>query len=505
MSIKILQGEIEKARGIHYEYDIDSTPIGEGGMGVVYRGVCVNEHTGVRTEVAIKALHEDLPDEVYARAEREASIQLRHDNLVEMLGLISVLETNRWGDAIYHHYVISEFLHGIELSDVLKGNLDGETRIKNEFACRLSQEYQINREKTSVFIIRSILSGVMALHDKGFIHRDIDPSNIMVTEDGCIKLIDFGIAKDLKSLGSTDKMRTATGKFIGKAEYASPELVLGDVMNHNYTTDVYALGILLYQLLVGQLPFLGSQYEVLQKQLKQKLPVKNIKNSALAKVVKKATEKRQGDRFGSIPEFRVALDAALSSRMNNWNSYGKYAAILVGVGVLATIAWSSIQKEENPIHVPTPHERYIKALALLDSNIEDSARVGFGMMRILADEGYDSAQIEVGITYFAGAQKGVIPERRKKLGFTNNNITPMELDSTIHYLSAASKTVNLTPEVHYILGSAYYSKDNKNIEPVIKSFSMALDSLKAGQKASHGYDSQRLQEVLDFNINQLKK
>lgn len=505
MRIKILQGDTEKLQGIHYEYDIDSSPIGEGGMGVVYRGVRVNEHTGVRTEVAIKALHEDLPDEVYARAEREASIQLRHDNLVEMLGLISLLETNRWGEAVYHHFIISEFLHGIELSDVLKGNLDGETRIKNEFACRLFQEYKINREKTAVYIIRNILSGVMALHDKGFIHRDIDPSNIMVTENGCIKLIDFGIAKDLKSLGSTDKMRTATGKFIGKAEYASPELVLGDVKNHNYTTDIYALGILLYQLLVGQLPFSGSQYEVLQKQLKQKVPIKNIKNKALSKVVKKATEKRQGDRYGSIPEFRVALDIASSSNSSIINNYRKYAAVLVGIVVVGTLLLLYLGKEDEPLPVPTPHDRYVEALAMLDAKDEQSARIGFGSMKELANEGYDSAQIEVGITYFAGSQSDVIKNRRNRLGFTNTAITSVELDSTIHYLSFASKTLVLPPEVHYILGSAYYSKDNQNLDPVIRSFSIALDSLKAGRKASHGYDSQRLQEVLDFNINQLKK
>ena len=100
MLIKRLQGQLEKRNGYYYEYDAESTPLGEGGMGVVYRGFRVDQNTGLRTEVAIKALHDDLPEEVYARAEREASIQLRHDNLVEMLGLISVFETNRWGESI---------------------------------------------------------------------------------------------------------------------------------------------------------------------------------------------------------------------------------------------------------------------------------------------------------------------------------------------------------------------------------------------------------------------
>ena len=249
MQIKKLQGSLEKSKGIYYEYDAESTPVGEGGMGVVYRGFCVDENTGVRKEVAIKALHVGLPEEVYARAEREASIQLRHDNLVEMLGLISVFEGNRWGESVYHHYVISEFLHGVELSDLLVGDFSGIEGGDDKFARELYGNYIKDREATSIYIIKSILSGVLALHDKGYIHRDIDPSNIMVTSDGCIKLIDFGIAKNLKTLGSNDKLMTAAGKFIGKAEYASPELVLGDVRNQNYTTDIYALGILFFELI----------------------------------------------------------------------------------------------------------------------------------------------------------------------------------------------------------------------------------------------------------------
>lgn len=97
MRIKIIQGDEERRRGIHYELDLDSKPIGEGGMGVVYRGVRVDERNGLRTDVAIKVLHEDRPAEVYARAEREASIQIKHTNLVEMFGLIIEIETNRFG------------------------------------------------------------------------------------------------------------------------------------------------------------------------------------------------------------------------------------------------------------------------------------------------------------------------------------------------------------------------------------------------------------------------
>ena len=116
------------------------------------------------------------------------------------------------------------------------------------------------------------------MHDAGYIHRDIDPTNIMLTNDVRIKIIDLGIAKKVNDLGSTDKAMTVSGIFIGKPEYAAPELVLGDIKHQNATTDIYAVGILLYQCIVGQVPFKGPHHEVLEMQLRKKLPLHNIKN-----------------------------------------------------------------------------------------------------------------------------------------------------------------------------------------------------------------------------------
>lgn len=496
MLIKKLQGQLEKNKGIYYEYDAESTPLGEGGMGVVYRGFRVDQNTGLRTEVAIKALHDDLPEEVYARAEREASIQLRHDNLVEMLGLISVFESNRWGESIYHHYVISEFLHGIELSDLLVGRLDKIKDGDDRFARELYNNYIKDKEGTSIYIIKNILSGVLALHDKGYIHRDIDPSNIMVTSDGHIKLIDFGIAKNLKALGSNDKLMTAAGKFIGKAEYASPELVLGDVRSQNYTTDIYALGILFYRLLVGRLPFNGSQYEVLQDQLKNKVPVGNIENKALSNVIKKATEKIQSHRYSSIAEFRVAIDAAENYRPGFWEKYGKYAlicfvALFIGVGV-----WFCMKP-----HPSTPTDKFEYALNLLDSHIADSVRVGYSEMKTLADNGNDKARIEVGITNFANKNNKIISQRRSLLE-KNNEINTSELNTTISYLSSIKDESVITPEVYYILGGAYYYQGNK--ENALRYFEKALALLNLNNDAAHGYNNSTLKENLENNISALK-
>ncbi len=517
MQIKKIQGPLEKQKGIHYEYDADSTPIGEGGMGVVYRGIRIDENTGQRTEVAIKALHDDLPEEVYARAEREASIQLRHDNLVEMLGLISVYETTQWGETTYHHYVISEFLHGIELSDLLIGKLDNKFNEDNTYARNLYNSYLKDRKNTSIKIIKKILSGVLALHDKGYIHRDIDPSNIMVTNDGHIKLIDFGIAKNLRALSSNDKLRTATGKFIGKAEYAPPELVLGDVKNQNYTTDIYALGILLYRLLVGELPFNGSQYEVLQQQLKNKVPVKNIENIALAKVVKKATEKIQGHRYSSIAEFRVAIDKAENEENSFWDIYGKYIIILIAliVSTFGVYQYINYLKEKEKYKdadteivapspsVPNEHQQFINALSLLDSNNPDSVKVGFKQMEQLANAGYESAKVEIGITYLPEPGSSVLERRRKYLNF-NNRYSP---DKVIEYLSSVENEAVFTPDVYFILGHAYTYKEGEtgDYSSTKKCFKKALELINSGTMVSHGYDADDMAPKLRYNIDIIEK
>ena len=292
MNIIRLQGDAEKRSGIYYEYDVDATPLGEGGMGRVFKGFRVVERTGERIPVAIKAIYNNIPERVVERARREANIQLDNDNLIRMYGFVETISHYEGGTKCkVHYHVIMELLVGVTLEDIMNGVTSNQNGMQIPFAAELYSQYTQNRNVAVVRIMKSILSGLMALHDKGYIHRDIDPTNIMVTDEGTIKLIDFGIAKYVRSLGTIDKSLTSTGKFIGKAEFASPELVLGDVRNQGYPTDIYAIGILFYQLLVGKLPFTGSKYEVLQKQLNDKVPVKHIKNPLLAKIVKKATEK----------------------------------------------------------------------------------------------------------------------------------------------------------------------------------------------------------------------
>lgn len=308
MSLIYIQGEEEKQRHIHYEVDPELPSLGEGGMGQVLKGVQVNEDNGVRKDVAIKFLFEDLPAHAIERARREASIQIHNENLVEMFGFIEVVENPQSARPVKRYHVVSELLQGVMLFDLLNGKTTDKNGNEVPFAQELYAKYQNDRFGFAVFIVKNILSGLMALHDKGYIHRDLDPSNIMITTDKKVKIIDFGIAKQLESLNTQDQQLTSTGQFVGKAAYAAPELVLGDVHNQDKTTDIYAVGIMLFQFITGSMPFEGTMAELIKKQLNEKIPLKLIPYKAVRNIVAKATAKKQSDRYQSAAEMRVDLE-----------------------------------------------------------------------------------------------------------------------------------------------------------------------------------------------------
>lgn len=308
MSVMIIQGTAERLAKIHYEIATEEKPLGVGGMGQVFKGIRVDEKTGVRIPVAIKFLFDDLPANVIERARREASIQIHNENLVEMYGFIQIDEEIAPGKVHERYHVVSELLHGVMLYDLLKGKITDNEGGLIPFAEELYRMYQNDRREFAVFVIKNVLSGIMALHDKGYVHRDLDPSNIMITSDRKVKIIDFGIAKQMSTLNTQDQLLTTAGVFMGKAAYAAPELVLGDVSHQNETTDIYAIGIMFFQLLTGKLPFEGATHEVLEMQQHKKMPLQQIENKALRKIVGKATEKEQNKRYQSAAEFRVAVE-----------------------------------------------------------------------------------------------------------------------------------------------------------------------------------------------------
>jgi serine/threonine protein kinase len=203
--------------------------VGSGAMGVVYRGT--NEKTG-RT-VAVKVVGTEFAQggKIRDRFEREAEIlqQFRHPGIVRFLAVGRFRGTS---------YIAMEFVPGGTLEQTIqdRGNLPW-------------------REVVDLGI--QICDALQYAHEHGVVHRDLKPSNLMVTEDGKIKLTDFGIAKDLDATALT-----ATGRTLGTAAYMAPEQIKGTpAVSHK--TDLYAFGVVLYQMLTGKPPFEGNTPVVL--------------------------------------------------------------------------------------------------------------------------------------------------------------------------------------------------------------------------------------------------
>lgn len=378
MSIIKLQGEQEKLEGLYYEFDNGQKPLGEGGMGKVYRGRQVNIFTGATRDVAIKFMFAGLQPNVIKRAEDEANIRIHNDNLIEMMGFLTTEDKTPNGAIALRYHVVSELLIGVSLSDLMQGVVTDQNGNPMPYAQNLYKLYTTSPEQFAVTVIKKVLSGIMALHDAGYIHRDIDPSNIMITRDEKIKLIDFGIAKKVDGLKTHDRNLTTAGQFMGKPQYAAPELIIGDLKNQNKPTDIYAIGVLLFQLITGHLPFDGPSNVVLNAHLHNKMPLKQIQDSHLRKVLDRATDKDCTKRYQSAAEFRAELDSYSSSNgkgksisLQHFLYGGIGLAVIIAAIVCIVVFWKKDPKPDTPDKVVTEQ---IEEVSSSDLSVNDIRR-----------------------------------------------------------------------------------------------------------------------------------
>lgn len=304
-----VQGPVEKSQKIYYEFDNASQPLGSGGMGVIYRGVCKSEVSGASVPVAIKQIRDGLSSDILQRAIQEASIQIDDPHLMRMWGFIQKQTWNPLMKAnTIANYEVMEYIEGVNLEAILEGKTCTNDGIVVQMAVNLSNLYKKDRVQAIKFIMGQILEGVGVLHSNGYVHRDLDPSNVMLTSQDQIKVIDFGICKNIH--GGTPIAVDAThyGTIMGKMEYVAPEQALGNTTIQNKTTDIYSLGIILFQLYTGHVPFSGEQEFVQKCQINTPVPVEEIDNLSIREIVKRATQKDQSGRYQSVEEMKEAIE-----------------------------------------------------------------------------------------------------------------------------------------------------------------------------------------------------
>lgn len=256
--------------------------VGHGGMAVVYRG----RDRVLDREVAIKVLHPHLADRLESRQRlhREALTvaKLRHPNIVEIYDYSSPEQGSS--------FIVTEFIHG----KTLRWWLDGDWK---------------PRPVLAVLIALRLAEALAHAHELGVVHRDIKPENVMIRRDGCVKLMDFGIAHFLDH-----QKLTMTGQLLGSPAYMAPELIDGQPVDER--ADVFSLAVLLYQLATGELPFNGrNPHEVLRKIASADYPpAKSINprvDDELEGILAKALAREVGDRYSSAQQFADAMTAYL--------------------------------------------------------------------------------------------------------------------------------------------------------------------------------------------------
>lgn len=252
--------------------------IGVGGMAVVYKAY---DNIDDRI-VAVKILKEEfLANEEFRRRfknESKAIAVLSHPNIVKVFDV-------SFGDRL--QYIVMEHVEGITLKEYI-------------------EQQRVINSKEVVYFTTQILRALQHAHDKGIVHRDIKPQNIILLQNGNIKVTDFGIARFSRS-----ETRTMTESAIGSVHYVSPEQARGEMTDEK--TDIYSVGVLMYEMLTGELPFQGDNAisVALMQVNEEAVPPSSINEdipTGLEQITMRAMQKNLRERYQSAAEMLLDIE-----------------------------------------------------------------------------------------------------------------------------------------------------------------------------------------------------
>ncbi len=261
--------------------------IGKGGMADVYVAI----DNVLNREVAIKILKGELSSDPVAlerfKREAQASTRLSHPNIVDIYDV---------GDDGSDHYIVMEYIKGQTLKQLI-------------------QKRGVLYYPEAVSMMRQLCSAIMESHRNGIIHRDIKSQNVLIKDDGTVKIVDFGIA-----LANNAMQITSQDNVLGSVHYIAPEVAKGETATMQ--SDIYSLGIVFYELLCGDVPFKGdSAVQVVMHSIKDPLPRvrdfdKKIPQS-VENIVRKATAKNIKNRYENVADMLKDLNDCLTDKHKN--------------------------------------------------------------------------------------------------------------------------------------------------------------------------------------------
>ena len=293
--------------------------IGEGGMGVVY----LAEHVELPKRFAIKSLSKALS--------RDPNFRKRFYEEAQKQALLddpNIVQVTDFFEQEGQFFLVMEYVDGQDLSNVIK-----------------SQGKLPQSEVLPIF--QDVLKGLGFAHDKGIVHRDMKPSNVLIDRGGRARIMDFGIAI-LK--GAAEKRLTAAGAAIGSPWYMSPEQIERP-HEVDQRTDIYALGIVLYEMLTGNVPFDGeTDFSVHYQQIKSPAPDPRQKNSEIseemAQIVLKAMAKDPAERFQDCGEFLQSIRAIEKGKIGAKSKIVIGSLVAMIIASVGTIVYLSMKPPE---------------------------------------------------------------------------------------------------------------------------------------------------------------